>query len=336
VWGIDYRFVTHDAESSNVTAVQFDPNRESLSLLSGFAQDEITLVKDRLRIAVGAKLESFKEVEHSESILAVEPNIRLSWTPHARQTVWGAISRSVRSLARNDTDIRVNLAAFPGQNGAPNIVAIFGNDNFKPETVRACEAGYRIQPNSKLSVDLATFYNFYDRLRTQEPGIPFFEGNPAPAHVVIPLVFSNLMRGESYGAEASLNSNITQSWRLGGSYSFLRMQLHPYSESRDTLSKAAEGANPQHQFQLHSYFRLPRNFELDASLYHVSRLASLQVPKYTRLDVRLGWRVAERVEISVAGQNLLDGRHLEFGGNQVAALTSLARRSAYGKLTWSF
>jgi len=336
VWGLGYRFVKHETDSSSVTAVQYNPKGESSRLLSVFAQDEITLVKDRLRVVLGTKLEHFKEAEQSESTFAAQPSVRLSWTPQERQTVWGAISRSIRTRARNDTDLRVNLAAFPGPNGTPNILALFGNDNFKSETVLACEAGYRIQPNSKLSLDIATFYNFYDRLKTLEPGIPFFEPDPQPAHVVIPLVFSNLMRGDSYGAETSLNLNVTGGWRLAGSYSFLRMQLHRYSQSRDTLAEAAEGSNPQHQFQLHSYLRLPRNFELDASLYHVSRLVSAQVPRYTRLDVRLGWQIVEGLEISVAGQNLLDGRHQEFGGNGVGVLASQVKRSAYGSFTWRF
>lgn len=336
VWGLGYRFVKHESDSSSVTPVQFNPKGESSRLLSVFAQDEVTLFKDRLRVVLGTKLEHFKEAEESESTFDAQPSVRLSWTPQERQTVWCAVSRSIRALARNDTDIRVNIAAFPGPNGTPAILALLGNDNFKSETVLAYEAGYRVQPNSKFSLDIATFYNFYDRLKTAEPGVPFFEPNPQPAHVVIPLLFSNLMRGETYGAETLLNLKVTNRWRLGGSYSFLRMQLHRYIQSRDTLAEAAEGSNPQHQFQLHSYLRLPRNFELDASLYNVSRLASAQVPKYTRLDVRLGWQFGENVEFSVAGQNLLAGRHLEFGGNNVGVLPSQVKRSAYGKLTWKF
>jgi iron complex outermembrane recepter protein len=336
VWGLGYRFVKHETDSSSVSPVQFNPKGESSRLLSGFAQDEITLVKDRLRVALGAKLEQFKEMGQSESTFDALPSVRLSWTPQERQTVWGAISRSIRTLARNDVDIRVNLAAFPGTNGTPNILALFGNEDFKSETVLACEAGYRVQPTSRLSLDIATFYNFYDRLKTQEPGMPFFEPDPQPAHLVIPLVFGNLMRGETYGAEALLNVNVTNRWRLAGSYSFLRMKLHRYPESRDDLAEAAQGGSPRHQFQLHSYLSLPRSFELDAALYHVSRLTFPQVPSYARLDVRFGWRFGERFEVSAAGQNLLDSRHLEFTGNDVGVRSSYVQRSAYGRVTWKF
>src|SRR5207248_3715854 len=107
------------------------------------------------------------------------------------------------------------------------------------ETVLAYEAGYRVQPSKKLSLDLATFYNFYDRLLTVEPGTPFLETASQPAHLVIPMVFNNLLRGETYGAEMSANVTVTKALRLTGSYSFLHMQLRRYAESLDTNSEKA-------------------------------------------------------------------------------------------------
>lgn len=337
VWGLGARLVRHETDSTSVTPVQFSPKAESTRLLSIFAQDEITLVQERLRLILGAKVEHLTELGSDEPArIEVQPGVRLLWTPQSHQTVWAAVSRAVRSLARIDIDIRVNLAAFPGPTGTTNILALFGSEDAKPDRVLAYEAGYRVQLNKRLSLDIATFYNFYDRLRTQEPGLPFFEADPQPAHVVIPLFFSNLMRGETYGVETSLNLNITNAWRLTGSYSFLRMQLHRLDESRDNLAEGEEGDSPQHQFQLHSFLRLPRNFELDAALYHVSSLPFPQVPSYDRLDIRLGWHVAENIEISAGGQNLLDGRHLEFAGNGIGVQSSYIRRSAYGKFTWKF
>jgi outer membrane receptor protein involved in Fe transport len=302
-----------------------------------FLQDEITLVKDRLKIVLGSKVEHLRDLVANATELSAEPSIRMLWTPQSHQTIWAAVSRAVRTPARSDTDIRSNISAFPGPDGTFNILTLFGNEHFKSETVLAYEAGYRVQPNSELSFDATTFYNIYDRLQTFEPGAPFFEADPPPAHVIIPVVFGNLMRGRTYGAEASMNLNVTKGWRLAGSYSFLRMRLQPYAESLDSGGAlATEGRSPEHQFQLHSYLRLPRNFELDASLYHVSQLTHAQVPSYARLDLRFGWRIAEGVEISAVGRNLLDGRHEEFAGSDAAVLTSQVKRSAYGKVTFTF
>ena len=337
VWGFGARLVRHASNDSSAPPVRFIPAKESIRLFSVFAQDEITLVKDRLGLVLGSKVEHSKRLMDTSAEFNVEPSVRMLWTPRSHQTIWAAVSRAVRTPARSDTDIRGNILAFPGSDGTPNILAFFGNRNFKSETVLAYEAGYRVQPNSKLSLDTAFFYNLYDRLQTFEPGVPFFEADPQPAHVIIPMVFSNLMRGKTYGAEASVNLNVTNGWRLAGAYSLLRMQMRPYAESLDSNAKQGiEGRSPQHQFQLHSYLRLPRNFELDASLYHVSQLPYSQVPSYARLDVRFGWRLGEGVEISAGGQNLLDGRHAEFAGNDAAILSSQVKRSAYGTASFRF
>jgi iron complex outermembrane receptor protein len=173
VWGLGYRLISHQTESSNRTPVQFNPKGKSFSLFSGFAQDEIALVKDQLRLTLGVKL------EHNDfSGFEAQPSLRLSWTPNARQTVWAAIARAVRTPARTDQDIRVNFQATPTPEGITAIVAAVGSAKAKSEVLRAYELGYRAQPGRKLSLDIATFYNKYHRLTSFEPGLPFFEADP--------------------------------------------------------------------------------------------------------------------------------------------------------------
>ena len=75
---------------------------------------------------------------------------------------------------------------------------------------------------------------------------------------------------------------------------------------------------------------------MDTALYHVSTLRGQQVPGYTRIDSRIGWRIRENIEVSGGVQNLLDNRHPEFNGPDLLVLPSQVRRSAYGKLTWRF
>lgn len=330
VWGLGYRLISHAAKSNSNAPVQFNPTQKTFPLYSGFAQDEITLVKDRLRLILGAKLE-----HNSFSGFEAQPSVRISWTPNPRQTVWASVSRAVRTPARTDQDIRVNYQAFPGPFGTSSVI-VLGSPNAKSEALLAYELGYRAQPFRKLSLDVASFYNIYQHLTSFEPGLPFFETDPSPAHLVIPIRYANLFHGETYGVEASVNYDPTRRWKIQGSYSFLRVQLHPGAGSADITSETAEGNNPRHQFQLHSYLKLSRGLDLDLSLYHVSRLLNQQVPRYTRVDARLGWRVGERVELSVGLQNLLDGRHREFAGADAAVLISQSKRGAYGKLTWHF
>src|SRR6185503_15883554 len=155
-----------------------------------------TLVKERLRLLLGAK------VEHNAfSGIEVQPSLRMSWTPGTRQTVWGAISRAVRTPARFQRDSRINFQAFPAPDGTPTIVAVLGSPNANSEAVRAYELGYRVQPHKRLSLDVATFYNIYDRLSSFEPGAPFFELDPTPPHLVVPIYYGDLVNGTTYGIE---------------------------------------------------------------------------------------------------------------------------------------
>jgi iron complex outermembrane receptor protein len=330
VWGFGYRLVSHHTESNSSSSIQLNPQAKTVQLFSGFGQDEITLVKDRLRLILGVKLE-----HNYLSGLEAQPSVRLSWTPSRRQTVWAAASRAVRTPARVEQDIRVNVQAFPGPGGLPIIVTAFGNTSPNSEVLHAYELGYRAQPHRKLAIDVATFYNVYDRLTSHELGLPFFETDPLP-HLVFPNYYGNLLRGETYGIEAALNLEITRRWKLRGSYSFLRVQLHRAATSNDTKSEGAEGDNPRHQFQLHSYLNLWRNLDFDTALYQVSRLGSRQVPGYLRIDARLGWHPRENLEVSGGVQNLLDTRHLEFSGLDSLVLPSQVKRSVFGKLTWRF
>src|SRR3989454_1099950 len=55
VWGLGYRQIEDDV--GNIGALTFLPAHQSLHLYSGFVQDTITLVEDRLRLTLGSKFE---------------------------------------------------------------------------------------------------------------------------------------------------------------------------------------------------------------------------------------------------------------------------------------
>jgi iron complex outermembrane receptor protein len=97
-----------------------------------------------------------------------------------------------------------------------------------------------------------------------------------------------------------------------------------------------QGSSPQHQAQLRSHVDLSHGFSWDASAYFVSKLPVQDVASYTRLDTQLKWKFAERGEISLVGQNLLQNDHLESMDELTLVNSSLIKRSAYAKLTWRF
>jgi iron complex outermembrane recepter protein len=250
----------------------------------------------------------------------------VAWTPDDRNTVWGSISRAVRTPSRSDEDVHFNqIQQTPF---GPAVLQISGNRGFQSEKLMAYETGYRVHPWEKVSFDLASFYNVYTDLRSLKmgPGFPF-----------IPTTFENGMHGETYGVEAAATVELTPWWRLNPSYSLLKMKLHTSRRSTDAVSAPlAEGENPQQQFSLHSGMDLPKNISLDATLRYVDSLPSLQVRSYVTMDARIAWRPTKNLELALVGQNLFAPQHAEFRPTQIQDQPADVPRSFYAKVTWKF
>ncbi|HLG30965.1 MAG TPA: TonB-dependent receptor, partial [Candidatus Brocadiales bacterium] len=325
-WGMGYRLVSDELNGS--FTVSFDPDERNAQLFSTFLQDQITIRED-LWLTLGSKF------EHNDySGFEIQPSGRFLWQPLPRHTLWGAVSRAVRTPSRAEDDVTVNTF----EEGVPILSSLRGNDGFESEDLLAYELGYRHQLTRRLSIDVAGFYNTYDNLLTVEPGALDF--GTVPPHV--PVDFDNLMDGETYGIELAADWQARRYWRLSSSYTWLKMNLHLDSASNDRVPEDrdddVEGDSPEHQFQIHSYLNLPHNLEQDTALYYVSRLHSEEdISSYTRLDVRLGWHPRDDLELSLSVQNLLEKQNQENTGGAGSFFgSSEVPRSIYAKITWKF
>ena len=338
VWGLGYRLSRDDIRNSfNIT---FDPDHSEDHLFSAFVQDEITVVRDRLNLIVGSKM------EHNDYTgFEVQPSCRLIWTPGSWHSLWGAVSRAVRTPARFGTDSIIVLGVdppFTGMNPSPFLAetVMRGDRGLESEALLAFELGYRARPAEKVSVDVALFYNEYKDLRTFEFRIDefTFETDEAPAYLVTPFVHDNKMTGETYGVEVAVEWRPTDWWRLLGAYTYMQVQLHPDEDGMDFFSEPAEGGTPRHQVSLRSMTDLPGNVELDLWGRYVDSLPALRVGKYLTLDARLSWSPLESLELSVVGRNLLEDRHTEFISemNIMTQDPVAIERSVYGQVSWRF
>jgi hypothetical protein len=100
--------------------------------------------------------------------------------------------------------------------------------------------------------------------------------------------------------------------------------------------KEDEGSSPVHSAQLRSSLSLTHGLQWNAAAYFVDRLPAETTPAYTRLDSGLEWQAAEKLTISLVGQNLLRDHCLEFRNDQGYSNPSYVKRSAYAKFTWQF
>jgi iron complex outermembrane receptor protein len=332
VWGLGYRSIQDNNDSSSTVSLQ--PNQSRQNQYSGFVQDEVSLFDRRLRVTLGSKF------EHNDFTgFEVEPNIRFVGVISKNQSVWAAISRAVRTPALTEEGLRLNEAVVPPgtppfNSPLPAVEAIYGSNQFKSEDLVAYEVGYRVQATSTFSADIAIFYNNYTNLRSAEPGTPFVEGSPAPTDVVIPFVASNKMGGGTYGAELFADWKVVPIWRLMGSYSYLQMDIRKNADSLDPTPDNPDGASPRNQWYVSSSLDLPKHLEQDLTLRYVDPLPSLSIPSYYSLDARLGWKPLASLELSVAGQNLLNNQHLEFIPEFINTIPTKVSRTFRATITW--
>jgi iron complex outermembrane receptor protein len=328
-WGVEYRFSS--SRTAGNLAISLNPPNVNSQLFSSFIQDEIVLVPDRLFLTVGTKIErSYYNGWNAQ------PSVRVAWTPTARQTLWAAISKAERVPAEVDHSFDSNLGGFTGPDG-PVAVVLFGNPNFANEKTIAYEAGYRMSFAEKLSLDLAAFYNAQSHQQTVEPGAPFFAATPAPPHEVLPLIYGNLMHGESHGLELFANWKAAPRCTVSPGFAFEEIHMHLAPTSGDTTSVAAsQGSTPVNSAQLRSHVALPHALSWDASLYFVDRLTDPIIPSYTRFDTGLTWQWNKKSSLSLVGQNLLKDHHEEFVDFTGSTTTTEIKRSAYVKFTWQF
>lgn len=328
-WGLGYRRSIDNVKQPSGSSVSLVPEQRTTEIWSGFLQDEIVLSPDRLTTTWGAKIEynSYTEWEF-------QPSARLTWTPDESLTLWGAISGSIRSPSRVESDFRLEVPSFPVS------VAILGNKDLESERLSSYEIGLRKKINNSLSIDGTVFYNHYQDLRTIEfvgttaPNVaPYWFPATSPAWIVNR--FGNGMTANTYGLELASDWEINQDWRLKGSYSWLKADLELSPSSTDTLSLPMAGYSPEHQFALQSQWNINKQLEFDATLYYTARLKTIPVSAYTRLDLRLSWFPNKNIESTLAIQNLFDNQHPEFLLDEGLRAREV-QRGIYGQITWKY
>jgi len=152
-------------------------------------------------------------------------------------------------------------------------------------------------------VDLTTFFNDYDDLRTM-----YFNG-------VDSYILSNYGQGKVYGFEAVSTFDIKQNWRIALTYSFLKTDVtnaEGLTYANDNV--ANEGISPENQFAIKSYYNFSRRWTMSNMLYYYGNLtaSNKEVDDYTKFDTRLSYKASDSLQIDLVGQNLFDPHHQEF------------------------
>lgn len=332
VWGLGARRTRDRIDGSDF--ITFLPDERTDDLYSGFLQDEVALVPERLWLTVGTKIE-----ENEYTGLEIQPSVRALWTPRQRHTLWAAVSRAVRTPTRAEADVRLVADVLPPSSlfpGAPPALFVFlGNEDFESEELFAYEAGYRVGLPAGLFLDVAAFYNDYEDLRSSTTGEPALVLSPVP-HLVVPAVIDNRMVGETWGLEVALRWWVSGRWRLDAAYAFLEMDLEVAGEDPLLSARVVERENPEQQLSLRSSWDLTDTLALDLVGRYVDALPSQDIEDYLEADLRLGWTPRPGLTLSIVGRNLLDDQHREFVPEIIPTEATAVERSVHAAATWSF
>jgi len=310
LWGAGYRRM-NDMSGHSTLFVGFVPETRAMDLYSGFLQDEISLLPEKLRLIIGSKI-----IHNVFSGFDVQPSARVAWIPNNHHTMWAAVSRAVRMPSRIDVDY--HIPTYPVTPGAPSVD---GGPDFTSEKVIAYELGYRIQPAKDVMVSLAAFYNIYNDLYSVEP----LQGT-------LTYRIQNGMKGDSHGVEVSAVGQLFPFWRVRGGYTYFVKSI--MNKPGHNFDPTYAGADPKNQCLLQSILDLPKNFQFDIVARYVDPLpasvtaATPRVAPYINFDVRLAWSY-KNIEVAAVCQNSARSQHTEF------ATTSIPR-SVYGKITCRF
>jgi iron complex outermembrane receptor protein len=309
VWGLGYRLINDRVV--NGASLAFLPAQVARQWFTGFVQDEIALVPDRVHVALGTK------VEHNDYVgFEIQPSGRVNWRLSSSGTLWAAVSRALRTPSRIDRELFARLSPTSFLAGGPD---------FHSEEELAYELGYRYQQGS-LAVSVATFYSRYHGLRSIE------QLHPPAADT---LVIGNGQDGESFGAEATAEYWLTNRWRVRAGYTELRVHVWPNPGSTDQSRGGTESQAPDREFLLQSSADLPGHLRLDAGLRAIDDITKQGVPAYAELNAKLSWQPVSKLDLSLVGQNLLHRRHQEFGAPASPSRRDI-ERGVYGMVEWRF
>jgi len=325
VTGFRYRTVSTVFNSEELF-LPFFPNSYNFDRISYFVQDTITLSEDFSYLILGCKFEhnDFTGFEY-------QPTIRLLCTPNERQSIWAAISRAVRTPPVYERNIRLTSNPIGPE---PTFPRIFGSPDTVSEELIAYEVGMRAQPTDRFSWDLAAFYNDYGKLQS----ITYRDSTDSGPPPGTPPLFENFAItnngiGETYGFELAADYEMSESWRLHGSYSYLIVNIwfHPGSDPFGLTV----GPTPTSQVYAQSSWDIGCRTKLDLMFRYVDSISGFDVnnvPSYFVMDTRLAWEPRPGLEFSVVGRNLLDGDHVEYQGDT----STKVQQEVYGMVSWRY
>lgn len=294
--GANYR----QMRSSYENTLQFQMPNRTTDLTSFFINDELSLLDGHLRLIAGVKLE-----RNSYTKWISQPSVRAVYSDD-HFALWAAASRSARTPNDMENGVRWYLRATGGSN-----LQQTGDGRAQTEKVNTVEIGARLRPTEESLIELTAFRIFYKGvLDTWQDRSPAVMASPIR---IIPEYLTNVLNGYGEGFEANFRFQPKDWITLKGSWTYLHQNYvdHPIQDNETKWTVLTNKyQDPLNRFHAGLSLNPLENVEFDANLYFNSPFRDGTVRGYHKLDLRLGWRPSNNLEISLVGQDLIRATHL--------------------------
>ena len=308
--------IMHDTLTGNSVLFQLANPVNTDRWVSGYIQDDITLIPDRLRLTIGSKLESnnFTGFEY-------QPSARLFLRASPGLSLWGGVSRAVRTPSRFERSAVMSVTVMlPGDPQNPYPLPLYTRISAQaarqPEVLVAGEAGARANLPGGWTLDLTGYYNAYSKLTAIRfiGAAPIFAPPvPFPLGIQADLQMQSVGKARTWGIEAVLAGHIKPWWKVAATWSHFDFKATDdlLTGAPPNLLFALEGS-PRNQAGLRNALDFGDRVSLDTQVRYVSSLLGGVIPAYVSGDARLTYRPSERIELSLIGENLFQERRSEF------------------------
>nr|WP_246604872.1 TonB-dependent receptor [Aquisediminimonas sediminicola] len=336
--GLTGRLSHDDVQGSSL--LFFDKPVATDRWISGYVQDDISLIPNRLRLTLGSKFEynNFTGFE-------AQPSAKLFYRISPALAVWGGASRAVLTPSRIErhgqgmlTLSNAGTAQASSGMDETTYVRLEGVRHLKSERLVALELGARAQFDRNWSLDLSVYANHYDRLLTMEPigfepiYVPFV---PFPVGSIIIANVANNGELDSRGVEVLLTGRLTPFWKVDFNYSEIHFSnmlpvarppiisnigmteigaanVQPEAQNGGAKLWIFPDYSPKHQVGFRNMLDIGDKISIDTHVRYVASLVNGRVPDYVSLDARLSYRPTETIELSLVGTNLNTKKRQEY------------------------
>ncbi|MDQ8181634.1 TonB-dependent receptor [Pelagicoccus sp. SDUM812005] len=316
----------YDEEHTSSTLASDFTNRllDSYTAYSGF-QDNWAIYPEKLSLSWGV---DFRYDDRSDDT-TVSPNASLIFEIDESSRLWLSYSQanrnppvslsvieSLRSGKALDQPISI-----PTPDGTlvleHSLADAVSTELLDAEVMDSFEAGYRtLFADDKGSFTLNAFVYEYDELIARV-GVDnsLVLTTPTP-YVKINGAYDNLLMGDAYGFEASLDWELNQRHRARLNYSFKKDSFQSLIDPENAFQEdfiafsigEFDNSTPDHMASLNLSSEIADDWNLDTGFRYTSSydFAKGQQPAIFQLDARLTWQKTESLKLSLVGRNLLN------------------------------